>query len=307
MIKSIELGYFQAHTYSRLMLSEGVNAIIGVSDSGKTAILRALQWLLTNRPSGTGYISNAAGANDATMVRVNFDNGCAERWKAGAGNKNQYIVDGIVFDAVGTGVPEEVEKLIQMNDINVQLQMDAPFLLSKSAGETSMYFNNIIGLDVIDASLKEANRLAKTYNRDAAAFEARATALMGSIDQLDWIDNAEGDLARMEKLILRQAGKTKQYNELNELLTCMEELEVTIAELAWIDDARKLIARVEKVQEQVATTSAEYHAIQTFIVAIENEERLIAQLTTEIVKSKRLFKKEFPDICPLCEQEVNHA
>ncbi|MFR9297315.1 MAG: AAA family ATPase, partial [Aedoeadaptatus pacaensis] len=43
-IEKIILVNFQSHVYSELSLSRGVNVIVGPSDSGKTAIMRALRW-----------------------------------------------------------------------------------------------------------------------------------------------------------------------------------------------------------------------------------------------------------------------
>ena len=53
MIKSIHLRNFQRHKKLDIDLSEGVNVIVGPSDIGKTAILRALYWLRFNRPLST--------------------------------------------------------------------------------------------------------------------------------------------------------------------------------------------------------------------------------------------------------------
>ena len=57
MIKSVELKNFQSHNQSRLEFCDGVNIIVGASDSGKSAILRGLFWVLYNNPNGTGRIT----------------------------------------------------------------------------------------------------------------------------------------------------------------------------------------------------------------------------------------------------------
>lgn len=55
-IKSIEIENFQSHKYSKLDFSENLNVIVGPSDNGKSAIIRALKWVLFNEPKGTEFI-----------------------------------------------------------------------------------------------------------------------------------------------------------------------------------------------------------------------------------------------------------
>ena len=41
----IEIVNFQSHANTKLNFDEGVNVIIGPSDSGKTAVIRAMKWI----------------------------------------------------------------------------------------------------------------------------------------------------------------------------------------------------------------------------------------------------------------------
>src|SRR5665647_764854 len=60
MIKSLEIHNVQSHKDTFLEFDPGVNVIIGSSDSGKTAILRAIKKVVFNRPLGDSFISNWA-------------------------------------------------------------------------------------------------------------------------------------------------------------------------------------------------------------------------------------------------------
>ena len=55
-LKQITLKNFQSHKDSTIQLDRGLNAIIGPSDSGKSAIIRAIKWVLYNEPSGDFFI-----------------------------------------------------------------------------------------------------------------------------------------------------------------------------------------------------------------------------------------------------------
>ena len=52
MIKRIKIENIQSHKETELELSSGINAIVGSSNNGKSAILRAFYWLVYNRPLG---------------------------------------------------------------------------------------------------------------------------------------------------------------------------------------------------------------------------------------------------------------
>ena len=78
MIQSVHIQNFQSHKNSTLEFSPGVNIIVGTSDSGKTAIIRALRWVVWNRPSGDSLRSTWGGK---TSVEICLDKGSVERSK----------------------------------------------------------------------------------------------------------------------------------------------------------------------------------------------------------------------------------
>jgi exonuclease SbcC len=54
MITQLNITNFQSHVKSVLKLSPGINVICGPSDSGKSAIIRGLRWVIENQPTGKG-------------------------------------------------------------------------------------------------------------------------------------------------------------------------------------------------------------------------------------------------------------
>jgi DNA repair exonuclease SbcCD ATPase subunit len=71
-IKEVEITNFQSHKQTKVNLVNGTNALIGSSNSGKTAVIRAIQWCLLNIPNGNGFIR--VGEDEAT-VKVTLSNG----------------------------------------------------------------------------------------------------------------------------------------------------------------------------------------------------------------------------------------
>ena len=56
MITALRLLEFQKHRKLVVRFDPHVTTIVGQTDSGKTSILRALLWLLTNSPAGMEFI-----------------------------------------------------------------------------------------------------------------------------------------------------------------------------------------------------------------------------------------------------------
>ena len=68
MLSCLSIENFQSHEHSFLEFSKGINVITGSSDSGKTAILRALYWIIWNRPQGDSFKSWWGGDTKCSLV-----------------------------------------------------------------------------------------------------------------------------------------------------------------------------------------------------------------------------------------------
>jgi len=68
MINSLHIKNFQSHPDSFFEFSPGMNVFIGDSDVGKSAIRRALEWLIFNRPISDSFRSWWEGDTEVTVV-----------------------------------------------------------------------------------------------------------------------------------------------------------------------------------------------------------------------------------------------
>ena len=121
-IRSINLQNFQSHKDTHLELSAGVNAIIGPSDSGKTAILRALRWAAWNKPSGDALRSSWGGD---TVVCVEVDEQGQQVVRSRTDKENLYQVGDMELRAFGADVPSPVAVPLRIASISLSI-----FLLS---------------------------------------------------------------------------------------------------------------------------------------------------------------------------------
>lgn len=220
MIQKLLLSNFQSHKNTDLEFSDGVNVIIGGSDSGKTSIIRALKWLIFNRPSGEAFRSTWGGSTyvqamiddiEVTRLRNNIENG----YRLGTQTH---------FEAIKTDVPEEITKHLNLNEINLQSQMDSPFLLSNSPGEVAKHFNKIAHLNQIDGGLKTIQGWIRGIEQDIRSGESQVKQSQEELEKFDHLEKFEANVEVLEDM---QSRFLQQVNNVRVLKTLIEAIETT--------------------------------------------------------------------------------
>ncbi len=173
MLKKLVIENFQSHEKTELNLDAGVNVITGVSQSGKTAILRALYWLLHNRPSGDRIRSTFA--KGATKVMIETAEG-DRIWHVKDEKINSYAINDSVFDKIGRDIPDMVQRALRVSELNVQKQLDEPFLVTSSAGEVAKTINRITRLEMVDNWVSDLTSSINSINREKDRLEAEIEA-----------------------------------------------------------------------------------------------------------------------------------
>jgi len=165
MIKSVNIFNFQSHRKTKLFFNPFVNVIEGESLNGKTAIIRAIRWVLFNRPLGFNFHSNFA-KEKYTSVEIEFDDGTVELIKDK--NKSYYVLNGDyenTYQAMKGNLPDKIKSLMNVDEINIQRQLDSPFLITGSAGEIARMINNITNLEKVDLWVSDLTSDINSENR----------------------------------------------------------------------------------------------------------------------------------------------
>ena len=248
MIKQLTIENFQAHKKTELSFDDGINVIIGQSDSGKSAIIRALNWVINNKPSGEAFRSKWGGD---TKVILGIGSESIERAKY---KDNIYCVHSderdMVYRSFGQSVPTEVKELLNFSSLNIANQFDSPFLLAMSGGEVASYLNNIVNLDKIDTSLTNINKTLKdektVYTRVKQELEATQIRYAG----FDYLEKAEALLIEIEGLneevFERSSNLDTLHDVLKSVISCQEELK----KYSGVIEAKKLIIEVEELEKE---------------------------------------------------------
>jgi exonuclease SbcC len=153
----------QKHEHLVVEFDKNLTAITGESDRGKSSILRALGWVLFNKPSSNELrrkVNDEYTDESYVILYVTKDgeDHFIERYVSD--KLNLYKLDGLEFRSFKRDVPEPIAKLVNLDyRINVQKQFDSPFLLGDTSGEIARMFNELLGLE-------EANDLLELINKD---------------------------------------------------------------------------------------------------------------------------------------------
>lgn len=244
MINNISISNFQSHKNSQLDFHPGVNVIIGPSDSGKTAIIRALRWLVWNRPTGDAIRSWWGGD---TKVALSLPTSSLSRVK---GKENQYTLNGLTFKAVGTDVPEEIRDKLNLTDINLQQQLDRPFLLDSSPGEIAQHFNRVAQLDVIDRGLSNVQRWTRSVEQDLKARERQLRETEEALSQYDYLDEMERNVEAVEYLEKEVVSVRQQISRLSQVLQQIQDVKKAREPLAEIISIEKSVTEALTLAEQ---------------------------------------------------------
>ena len=336
MIKRIELNNFQAHKHTVIDFDQGINAITGESDNGKTAVIRGIRWVLENRPSGIDVLNSNWNEKfkEPMSVKIYTEKGWVERIRSK--DRNGYTIcindHEKELSAVGKDVPPEVTEFFNFTDVNTQYQFDPPYLLSMTGGKASEYLNQIIHLDSIDLCLSAADSDKRSLSSEQKVVEADISKLEMKIDMDSWIDEADELLTKIKKYDSILSESQMNYNDLSEQIERYHRYEKEIVD---VSAAKDLITKIESI-ELYDTTELEsqihsYKHFQSQIVDVSEQKKLVDEIESiqltdtrelekqcfdwknynnvvrENIRLKKELTKQLPDICPYCHQPLKQG
>lgn len=306
MIKRIHLKNFQGHGDTMIELSSGVNVITGQSDVGKSSVVRALRWLILNRPSGGGDLFRRHGSGEKSTVSVEIgldDEVSILRFR---GAKNGYTVGDKTLVAIRTDVPTEVSDLLNFGPQNLQTQHQPYFLLMDSPGDVARKLNEVCGLDVIDDCLSNGALLVSRNSQQIKERALRISDLEESeakYSDLDARSSAVLDLEAMEKKALQMRQKCEELQVLVDIGAR------TQADLQDIDKfllVEKPADALFKILESRNELQIKLDQLTELVETYRRQDREVVRLDAEIVDMEDEFHSIFitEGVCPLCGQEV---
>lgn len=335
MLERILIQNFQTHSKLRVDFDPAITCIVGPTDVGKSAILRALRWVTENQPGGDTFVRY--GAKGCT-VQLLVDGHTIVRRRSPGGGTNTYSLDDAEYKAFGRGVPEPVEALLNIGPICWQRQHDAPYWFSETAGEVSRQLNSIVNLGIIDDSLTNINRAFHKARTRLEVVEEDLTAAKCEADGLAWVPGfadavnvladketrwavAASRAARFRELLLSiqayQAAceRATRANSRGLIMAKCGETAVNAANrvesLKKLVDVAKVYQRaasvvvpsftlIEEIAQRYRDAAVEALAVRALVKDIKEKETILCQRKEELKKAEAAV----PKVCPTCGQSL---
>lgn len=303
MIKSLKIQNFQSHEKTALEFHNGVNIIVGSSDSGKTAIIRALRWVIWNRPSGDAIRSTWGGD---THVILETEDGYV--WKH-RGKEDKYELKlpdraGLTFKAFGTTVPQEIVDILNINEINLQGQLDAPFLLSETPGAVAAHFNKVARLDKIDVGRQNVQSWIRAFTDQIAYKENDEARLQTELADFDYLDKFEADVEVLEGMESRKLNAIAARNRLRLLIINIKKAKDEQEQYKEILTCEPIVNKLVGLFADRAALLAKCGTLSRLLGNIATTKQNAATTLQNLKKMEVTFDKEMPDVCPLCGNKV---
>lgn len=336
-LEKIKIKNFRNHKNLEIEFSPRITTIVGANRSGKSTILRALSWVATNRPLGNSFIKHGKSKSTVSLF-IDGKKIVRSRGK----NTNLYKVDDTKYEAFSNDVPSEVTKLLNISDVNFQTQHEAPFWLSKTAGDVSRQLNKIVNLDIIDKTLYNLAARIRKVNIEIDVVQNRLAGARQEKKELAFAKEMNKDLVVVEQFVAdiqktalkattienliklgskyRQAKenavfavvegrtallKAKTYQDISSKVQLLHKLVETGYELQKVVESRPpSIKPLEKLKGKLEGIATKCFELKSLIELAKDNDNRIRQSKKEYRVAKQQFKTKMGRTCPLCGSQI---
>ena len=337
MIKELIIKNFEPHKNFRTKLDPHITTFTGPTDIGKSSILRGIKWVVTNRPLGEKFIRDE---NKITFVGIRTEKGTVSRQK-GKGI-NIYKINGKTLEIPEDACKNEIQKFLNMGELNFQFQFDAPYWFMISPGQVSKQLNQIVDLEIIDTSLAKLLSKVHTGKTEVSLSQERLDDVKKTLTQMRFMKPMMKEYIKLEDLETR---KNKAHAHFDSLTIYIKKVRRYTTRVKTLGEASIDGEKLVKIGNQYKTTAFEMESLSKLIknleknIAIANSEipniqalvsisnkwkklkksstnlyRCIVQIKTEkaivclkekeLIETKKRLKKIIGKTCPLCGNQV---
>ena len=278
-IKQVKLINFQDHKETTVDFTEGVNLIVGSSDAGKSAILRAVNFVFQNDLRGNSFIR--VGTTECSVTIV-FSDG-VEITRVKGTDVNNYILKDEneelhVFSKVASTVPEQIQKYLgnpplddKKRPIAYADQMANLFLVDLNSSDLPRTLSELTGIQHLQTAAETLGKNARSYDRSIKERNDKIKKLNDDLVQYQYVDKDYDSISTIQ-------------SELNNLSNTLEN----------INKARNFIKRNNEISSEakkINNLSSKYKSLADIKPQIENLSNLLTSIKTSRIHLSFHIKK----------------
>lgn len=332
MIKSLLLKNILCHPDLYIEFEKGFNILIGDTEAGKSAIHRAINLLFNNSPSIEKYRNWNCDKDDELLIEiVTYEGNTITRRKGDAliskevqKNVNEYLLNGKSYRGMKKNeVPEDILKVLNIGDVNVQNQDDNFFLFKKSSGETAKYINKVVDLEIIhtteknikseklktDAKLERKKEELKEYKEKLKKYEflEEAEKKIEKIEKLEEIIKEKNeDVCIIKNLVSKINLYSSRIDSIRSILKFEESIDIILKQYSFINSLENKKDEIERIVKEIKRKRVKIENMKAIIkfesnidkaiklqntISTKKEEKSILSKCVSSIKAKRKYIK----------------
>lgn len=201
-IKSVTLKNFQSYKNQKVEFKPGLNLLLGTSDSGKSAILRAISFVLYNHPKKDTLIH---WGETETEVTLEFSDGVKVTRIKGENRNAISAIDAkgnkISKEKIDKEIPDDIKTLLgnpPQDDFNGLIsyadQFSPMFLVDLSPTDLPRSLSGLTGIEVLEESAKQLMTNYKALDKQNKVDEKEYSVLLNEAQAYSYVDSYEQKL-----------------------------------------------------------------------------------------------------------------
>jgi DNA repair exonuclease SbcCD ATPase subunit len=316
VFKRLTLTDFQSHRRTEIDFHANFNAIVGMSNVGKTSIARALEFILYGKWENSWVRQGAKSCR----IELVLDSGTELiREKGEKLNKYTLRVPGQaeqVYEGFGTDVPEPISSALRIFKakidedtllLNLSGQHEPLFLFSKPGSFKAKILGKLSGAHYLDYALRELNKDRKALSAEKAMKSKELEDLQKQEKALSGIDLLQGPIKALEYKDSELYAKRNRLEALKKLF-----LEVQAWKRRYAHECQ-----LEAILDQVPALSVEsvedrltsMNNLSEIYTRMQQADRQIIKLRKDLEyisdQDKELYSEilnqlETAQVCPTC-------
>jgi len=238
-----------------------VTVLVGTSDAGKSAVIRALRWLGLNQPRGLDYTTFGQKLCEVTATT---SNGTVTRSRSSSfnGYRIEYPNgEKLEYNRIGVNVPQEVTDLLGLAPLNMQLQLDPLFLITENAGTVGRMLNGFVDLSGIDVAVKKGSAMVRRAESEKGVLELSLSEKTGALETLAFDPGMLPRFGYIEGLQLLRTGAEHGKAKLEARTLAVRGAVQAQKALPHIAGADKVLAAVARLVVQRKTIDHTYRRL----------------------------------------------
>lgn len=291
-----------------------LTVVVGASNSGKSALLRALRTLMQNAPSPS-FVTHG---KSVSVIATDFEEGytlALERGKALATYRVTHPAPDTAVDEYpksGTKLPDVLRSLVRPLEEEGQLlqyagQFDRPYLLDAPTTKVAQVLGELTNIVILHDAVREANRRRLERSSKLKVRTKDRDELKEKVTKYHALPKRVARLTELKQSLELAKQVEASRDRLGLLVNQLALAEMALDQLPPLQSFDKDMTTIDSLEEKLLKLRAVINALLTShkayssaVAQVESDQSLIVSLQEE--HDERLTAL---GVCPLCGQLIN--